>query len=247
MIKENEILSNSKIIGLTLLLEKEKILVLGDLHLGFEESLNNDGILIPRFNYKELEKHLRKVFKKTMKLEKIIIIGDLKHEFGRISEQEWSEVLDLIELLSSKAKELILIQGNHDIILGPITNYRKLKLVEEYFLPEKKLLFLHGHKLEKSENYKKAKTIIIGHEHPAVVLKDGVKREKYKCFLKGKFEGKELIVLPSLNFVSEGTNVLNEKLLSPFLKELNLASFTAWIVMEGKVFYFEKLEDITNN
>ena len=85
------------------------------------------------------------------------------------------------------------------------------------------------------------KTIIIGHEHPAVVITDGVKREKYKCFLRGTYKKKELIVLPSFNFVSMGTDVLHGKLLSPLLT--NIEKFEVFAV-EDKIYPMGKVKDL---
>ena len=48
--------------------------------------------------------------------------------------------------------------------------------------------------------------------------------------------------MPSFNLVIEGTNILKEKLLSPFLKQ-DLKNFHVFIV-EDKIYDFGKLKDI---
>ena len=91
---KEQILPRAKIVDLALHLEEENYLVIADLHLGYEEMLNKQGVLMPRINFRDIKERLeRRVFSKLKKLDKIIINGDLKHEFGTISEQEWSEVL----------------------------------------------------------------------------------------------------------------------------------------------------------
>jgi len=120
-----EIAKGIEIVDLCLYLPAENTLALADLHLGFEEMMNKQGTLMPRLNFAEIKKRLERVFivleqRGAGALEKIIINGDLKHEFGTISEQEWMEVLDIIELLRKKCGKIILVQGNHDNILGPI-------------------------------------------------------------------------------------------------------------------------------
>ena len=62
----------------------------------------------------------------------IIINGDIKHEFGTISEQEWRHTLRLLDFLSRYCDEVILIKGNHDMILGPIAKKRNVKVLEYY-------------------------------------------------------------------------------------------------------------------
>ena len=108
-------------VDLGLWLQKEKILILADFHLGFEEALNRIGVFVPRLQFKDTVKRLEKIFEQV-KPEKIIINGDLKHEFGKISMQEWRDTLKVIDLLSTHCKQIVLVRGNHDTILGPIRN-----------------------------------------------------------------------------------------------------------------------------
>jgi len=250
------ILPNIRIVGLTLYLEKQKILVIADSHIGYEEALNKQGVLIPRLQFKEILRNLEPVFSQV-KPEMIVMLGDIKHEFGTISRQEWRDTLNLLDYLMSKAEKVILIKGNHDTILGPLADKKGLAVRDNFISGG--ILFLHGHKLmdEKSElfkrqksfgpakkdfaDFKKAKTIIIGHEHPAISLRDGPRVEKYKCFLLGKFKKKNLIVMPSFNFVTEGTDVLQENLLSPFIS--NIHNFEAFIVGD-KVYKFGKISKL---
>ncbi|MFA5175907.1 MAG: metallophosphoesterase [Candidatus Nanoarchaeia archaeon] len=221
---------------LFLYLEKEKILILSDLHIGLEEAMNKQGILLPRFQFQELVKRIEKVFK-DLEIKKIIVNGDLKHEFGTISNQEWSQTLKIINILSTKA-ELILVKGNHDTILGPIAEKKDIKVLEYYKVND--IYICHGHKIPENKDFKNSKLVIIGHEHPAISFKERP-TEKFKCFLVGKYKNKTLIVQPSLNLVSEGTNVTKEKLLSPFLKDLK--DFEVFVV-EDKIYKFGKLKNI---
>ena len=83
-----KILDNVYVYDLGLYLKKEKVLILSDLQLGYEEHLNKQGILVPRFQLEDIKKTLEKLLKK-LKPNKVIINGDLKHEFGKISDYEW--------------------------------------------------------------------------------------------------------------------------------------------------------------
>ncbi|MFH1209347.1 MAG: metallophosphoesterase [archaeon] len=224
-----KILKDIEIIDLALYLKKEKILVIGDVHIGYEEALNKQGILIPRFQFNEILKRLDKIFDKV-KPEIIVVNGDLKHEFGTISDQEWRQTLKIIDYLSEKAK-LILIKGNHDTILGPIANKRDIQIRDFYKIGD--IIILHGNKLIKDLG----KIIVIGHEHPAITFKG--RDDKFKCFLKGKYEKSDLIVMPSFTQIVEGSDVLKEKLLSPYLKNIN--NFEVYVV-EDKIYYFGKIK-----
>lgn len=214
-------------------------LILADTHIGYEEALNKQGILVPRTQFEDMAARMEKIFGKLGKrrIENIIVNGDLKHEFGTISEQEWRNTLKFIDLLAKHCKEVILVKGNHDTVLGPIAGKRNIKIVDN--IMTEGTLILHGDKLPEKELLKKAHTIIIGHEHPAVSLREGPRIETYKCFLKGKYKGRNLIVQPSFNILIEGTDILRDEILSPFLKQ-NLDNFGVFAV-EDKIYNFGKL------
>ena len=234
-----EITKGIEIVDLGLFIKKPKILVLSDFHIGYEESLNIRGILIPRTQFKETVKRLEIILEKT-KPKIIVITGDLKHEFGANLGTEWKQVLRLIEFMSKKSK-VILLKGNHDAVLGYILKKSNLKL-QDYF-KIKDAIILHGDNIPKHSDFKRSKMVLIGHEHPAVGLRDKAKIEYFKCFLKGKFKGKDLIVLPSFNLLLAGTNILGQKLLSPFLKH-NIENFKVFVVEENKVYDFGKIKKL---
>ncbi len=225
-----------KIIDLAL--QIDKTLILADFHIGYEEALNKQGIFVPRFQFEDMIKRLEPILAKT-KPETIIINGDLKHEFGTISQTEWKQTLKLLDLLETNCKKIILIKGNHDTILEPIARTRNLEIVENYTIDD--VYICHGDKIPKEI---KAKTIIIAHEHPAITLSTELRAEKYKCFLSGKYNKKTLIVQPSFNLVTEGTDILKERLLSPFLKQ-KLANFKVFVVAD-KVYDFGKIRKLKN-
>ena len=153
-----EISKNIEIVDLALYLKKENILIIADTHIGYEEALNKQGVLIPRFQFKGIIKRLEKIVKNKL-FNKIIINGDIKHEFGTISEQEWRHTLRLLDFLAKYTDEIILIKGNHDTILGPIAKKRNVK-VNYYFIIDDSLI-IHGDKIPKK--LPKCKKIIIGH------------------------------------------------------------------------------------
>lgn len=229
-----EIVKGIKIVDLGLWLKKEKTLVVADLHVGFEEALNKQGFLVPRLAFDDLVKRLGKILEKT-KPKIIIINGDLKHEFGGISEQEWRDALRVIDLVSKFGK-VVLVKGNHDTILGPIAKKKDLEFVEKFEVGD--VCVLHGDKIVET----KKKIIIIGHEHPAVTLEHGGRKEVVKCFLKGKWKRKELIVMPSMNQVTEGTDVISEKRLSPYLQN-DLSNFEVFVIAD-KIYAFGKLKGL---
>ena len=218
--------------------KKEKVLVIGDLHLGYEESLNKSGVLISRKMFEELLKDLDEIFSVVGEVDKIVLLGDVKHDFGEINRQEWSDVIKLFEYLEDRCKDIVIIKGNHDNMLQGIAKQRDIE-VKDYFILEN-MAFLHGDKDFPGIYDKKIKYWIVGHAHPAVKLSDGVKVEKYKCFLSGRYKGKKVIIVPSFFEYSAGSdfreNDLN--LAWPF----NVDKFEVGVVGEDlKVLDFGKL------
>jgi len=247
-----KILPNIEIVGLALY--SYETLVIADVHIGYEEALNKQGILVPRLQFEEMVKRMERIFYvlKNKRIKRIVVNGDLKHEFGTISEQEWRNTLKFLDLLATHCNDIVLVKGNHDTILGPIAKKRNVKVLEHYIInsitknqlkkQNNKILIAHGNKIPNKEVLKEVSTIIIGHEHPAVSLKEGPRIEQFKCFLKGKYKGKNLIVQPSFNSIVEGTDLLRGEILSPFLKQ-NLDNFDVFIV-EDKVYEFGRLRGL---
>jgi len=258
-----------------------KTLILTDFHIGYEEALNKQGLMVPRFQFEEIMKKLDSIFKKlaNKKIEKIIVNGDLKHEFGTISEQEWRNVLKLLDYLGQHCGEIILIKGNHDTILGPIARKRNVEVVGHYLITplikktlknektmkkisinnktqksikinnknnsKNKILVIHGDKIPNKKILEGVSTIIIGHEHPAMPIRHGSRTELFKSYLIGKWKNKNIIAQPSFNLVTEGTDMLKEKILSPFLKG-SLANFK-YIIVADKLYNFGKIKNLLSS
>jgi putative SbcD/Mre11-related phosphoesterase len=200
-------------------IENLNSLVISDLHLGYELALAEQGVFVPQTQLKELLKDLREIFRKV-KAENIIINGDVKHEFGEASQQEWREVKELVEYLRKKVEKIILIRGNHDNYLLNIASKIGIQVFDPYYLA-KGYCFLHGHKKVKLP--KDFHTLIIGHETPSLVLRRGYDKVKVPCLLYGKTKDKKnFICLPAISSWASGTEInlaSKEELLSPILKE----------------------------
>jgi putative SbcD/Mre11-related phosphoesterase len=219
-----------------------KLLAIADLHLGYEEAMNGAGIMLPRSQFNETIEDLDKIFseikKEKKKVEEVVIVGDLKHEFSGLLNQEWGEVLELIELLKKKAHKVIIVKGNHD---NYVANIIKDKAKISNFYIKDVVCFVHGDKPHLECLDKKIKLIIMGHKHPAVTLREGEKSERYKCFLVGEWKGKRVIILPSFFPLVEGSDVFIEDTNLAF--KLNLSKFEVYVVGD-KVYEFGKMRGI---
>ncbi|MBS3074929.1 metallophosphoesterase [Candidatus Pacearchaeota archaeon] len=243
----------------SLLIDK-KILVLSDLHIGYEEYLYRES-LFQRMQLKDILNKLNRIFdflnSRKITIKKIVILGDLKHEFGEISDAEWRETINLLDYLLAKIKskdnreKIILIKGNHDNILGPIARKREIKLKNYYKF--KDICFIHGDKLYK-DCLKDSKILILGHLHPSITLSDEYKREKYKCFLRGKWKNFLVYILPSFSETTFGYDLqlLNEEkhnhgflIIPP--KQLNGFNVIIYNNKENKEYDFGNVKNLLNS
>jgi len=237
-------MENFEFIGKSLYLRKEKILVIADLHIGYEQMLAEQGTVIPRGQFQDMLKDMKLIFerlkKNKEKAEEIVLLGDLKHEFGKISRQEWGEVSRFLDFLFENVEKVVLIKGNHDTILEPIARKEGLEIVKCYV--NGSVCFVHGDKEIKECIDRKIKTIILGHKHPAITLSKGAKKEKYKCFLVGKWKEKKIIILPSFFSLVEGSEVYVKDTNLGF--KFNIKEFEVYIPTEEEVLDFGKVKNI---
>lgn len=230
-------------VGKCLLVEegRKKILVIGDLHLGYEEALNKVGVYVPRRLFQEVVEELESVFRKIGRVNQVMLLGDVKHTFGTVLIQERSDVLKLIDYLAEWASEIVLIKGNHDVVLAPIAQRRGLSVRDFHIIGA--MAFLHGDRDFPEIWKKEVKTWVVGHAHPAIVLDDGVKKEKYKCFLEGNWKRKKIIIVPSFAEHREGTDPRDFALHLAW--NLDVGKFKVRVVGEkGEVLNFGALKDL---
>ncbi len=229
-------------------------LCIADLHLGYEGIMaEHYGIFLPKVQFKEEMENLKILLDAFNRLpEKIILNGDVKHEFSETSYHEFREVSELLAFLEKNFEEVILVKGNHDNFIARITKkFEKVKLVE--FYEEKDFIFFHGHKLVKPTEELREKRAVIAHEHPSIALFSEIgKKEKVPCFLYGKISGFELCVMPAFSTLAQGSelNLLpKEELLSPLLREIDVESLEVILVSKEigikKLGKLERIRKIT--
>lgn len=193
------------------------MIVISDLHLGLEGSLTYEGSYIPKFQLADVLDDLETAVEETG-ASRLLVNGDLKHEFSTTRYSEREEIEEFTEKALELVDEMIVIKGNHDTFLEYLFEEYGIELEEEYL--EEGVLFSHGHESVKREDYE---TLVIGHEHPALVLEDEIgTTEKVDCFLHGKMKnGKNIVVMPAFSKISGGSKVNrvgSKDLLSPVLK-----------------------------
>src|SRR5213595_606447 len=187
------------------LLRPERVLVISDLHLGFEGALAEQGVSIPRFQRRVILERLGKMLDRN-KAEQVVIAGDFKHEFSKNLVDEWVEVKQVLRFLKDRVKP-VLVRGNHDNYLATILGDLNLPLNNRADIGG--YTIVHGH-----EEVSTLHPVIMGHEHPAVKLKDDLGATvSVPAFLVTE----PLLVLPAFSPLALGVDVSSYPYLSPIL------------------------------
>jgi len=193
-----------------LFLREERALVISDLHLGFEGALAEQGVSIPRFQRRVILERLGKMLDRV-KAEQVIVAGDFKHEFSRNLTDEWIEVKQVLRFLRERVTP-VLVRGNHDNYLATILGDLNLPLHDRADVAGHTIV--HGH-----EEVSTLHPIVMGHEHPAVKLKDELGAVvSVPAFLVTD----ALIVLPAFSPLALGVDVSSYPYLSPILNRQSI-------------------------
>jgi hypothetical protein len=215
-----------------LLIEKESILVVGDLHIGIAYKLYKQGINIPD-QLKDIEKRLLVLIKKS-KTKKLVLLGDVKHEVPGIN---YPEIYDLPKFLRrlSERVELHICKGNHDTHMEKIVP-KEINFHQSGGFRIKDYFFYHGHEWPLVQ-FLECNHLILSHVHPVFEFKDkfgyrvskpvwlkaNVDKETFNERYKTKEKGKlEIIVVPSFNKLLGGypINKINQQMdtISPIFR-----------------------------
>ncbi len=221
-------------------------IVISDLHLGYEGMMARNGVLSPKINLLRIKKTISKALDATG-ANRVIVDGDIKNEFSKVEMEEFNELYDFITYVKSTGAELVLIKGNHDNFVERYGNAFGLKIYrQEAAFGE--YLFFHGEEMPGSSA--SIKTLVMGHEHPAIgVYNKSERKEKLKCFLYGKYMRYNLLVLPAMNYFSTGTEVNMEpkgNLLAPIFRKLDVDSMRAIAIGYGSTEDFGKVGRLRN-
>lgn len=227
-----------------ILLEKEGFLIAADLHIGLEDEVEEKGIHIPTPILPTIIKHIITPAK-NLGCKGVILLGDIKHEFGLVTEPEWFGVKKLISSIRENNLTVEVVRGNHDNYIIKVLKELKVPL-HEIYLEVSGIILTHGHKM--LEN-KLLKEVILGHEHPAIALKDDVGvRHKFKALIHLKTKSGRYIILPSVSPLAYGSDfneVPADKMLSPILRILDLSEAEPYVIEAGVATKrFPKIKDL---
>ena len=147
--------------------DSKRILVVADLHIGWEAALAEKGIHVPSQTPKILTRMLHLI--KSCGPTGLIFLGDVKHAIARVKTEEWRDVPDFFETLGEKVPDIQIVPGNHD------GNLMALLPTGVDVLPTKGVVvgdvgLFHGHAWPAPELLE-CQTLIMGHVHPVVAFR----------------------------------------------------------------------------
>ncbi len=148
--------------------ELENVLVVSDLHIGWEVALAEEGIHLPSQTEK-LSARLQKLIA-SEKPDRLIVLGDVKHTVAKIELEEWRDVPSFFEETSRLVPRVQVVPGNHDGNLEAL-----LPETVEVLSPHGVVLgdvgLFHGHTWPDAKMLG-CNTLVAGHVHPMVVFED---------------------------------------------------------------------------
>jgi putative SbcD/Mre11-related phosphoesterase len=194
----------------------------GDLHIGLEHEMRMNGVFVPS-QTKRMEKDLLEL---AAGHDTLVILGDVKHMVPGSSRQEYREVPQFFRSLLDAYSSVEIVRGNHDTNLeamlpdGVIVHPASGTVMEDVGL-------VHGHTWP-SEEVMSQRTLVIAHNHPAIMFEDGLNTNTIeRCWVRAKFKvtrtdryqrvPNELIMVPSMNLSLRGSpvNFENPRMLGP--------------------------------
>jgi putative SbcD/Mre11-related phosphoesterase len=146
------------------------VLVAGDLHLGLERRMAEEGWHVPSSTESIVSRLLALV--RSQGVDAMVLAGDIKESLYVASRQEEAELPKAIGRLADSVGEIHLVKGNHDGDIEAWVPYRKNLTVHGGAgarLGE--LGVCHGHTWP-SKEVVEAKVMVMGHNHPSVEFRD---------------------------------------------------------------------------
>lgn len=144
-----------------------RVLVATDLHIGIEHQLWLGGASVPS----QTDKMLRDLRFRVEEIspDRLILLGDVKHNLPWTSFQEKSEVPSFLKSLSKVAR-VDLVIGNHDIGISDLAP-PEIDIHPATGLVLDNVGYFHGHTWPDPEVFE-AEALVASHLHPAVRLAD---------------------------------------------------------------------------
>jgi putative SbcD/Mre11-related phosphoesterase len=202
---------------------KETALCVGDLHIGIETDMRFRGIVVPSQTHR-MEQELNDL---ADGVDRLVIIGDVKHQVPGSTRQEHVEVPRFFNSLLNYYPRIDLVKGNHDANIERMLPSR-VTVHDQGGMVLGDVGFVHGHVWPSTE-VMRCRLLVMGHNHPAVIFEDGLHHNHVeRCWVRCRFRGgggryasvpEEAIMIPAFNRSLGGgpVNLEGPHMLGPLL------------------------------
>jgi len=198
-------------------------IIIADLHIGVEGHLGSKGFHLPsRTNV--MKEDLLDIADDASRL---IVLGDVKDSVPGSNKQEYREIPDFFQAMLEHFNVVDVVIGNHDTqIEGFLPKHVNIHPASGLRIGG--IGMVHGHTWP-SPDVMASEMLIIAHNHPTVMLMDGMgRRATEPCWFRAPFREsvanyiehpKEMIMMPSFNRLLGGApvNVTEERFLGPLV------------------------------
>lgn len=201
-------------------LEEWRTLAVADLHLGYAWAHRAEGNLLPVDTGEDTTERLLRLIEKYKPAE-LVLLGDIVHRAVDVpalhSELRW------MALNVGERSRLRLIGGNHDRELAKTLFTAGIVLEVDDSAIVGPHLLLHGDEADEqaaearfNEHVTLGGRVILGHEHPAFGISDGVASHvKCPCFVSGA----NFLVLPAFSRWAAGGDIRSYRFMSPYARQ----------------------------
>ncbi len=146
----------------------ERVMVISDLHIGWEVALAQEGVHVPSQSGRLLDK-LKSILG-SEKPDRLVVLGDVKHTVSKIGVEEWRDVPWFFEEAIKSVPRVQVVPGNHDGDLEAL-----LPESVELLSPRGTVIggvgLFHGHTWPDVKMLG-CTTLVAGHVHPVVAFSD---------------------------------------------------------------------------
>jgi hypothetical protein len=197
-------------------------IVIADLHIGVESHLGKKGFHLP-----SRTAVMRDVLLGIRDANRLVVLGDVKDSVPGSSKQEYHEIPEFFQSMLEHFDIVDVVVGNHDTQIEEfLPKHVNVHAASGMRLGDAGLI--HGH-MRPSDDVMSSKTLIMAHNHPTVMFKDGIgKRTTEPCWFRAKFTDAEsnylerpddMIMIPAFNRLLGGSpvNVTGEGFLGPLM------------------------------
>jgi putative SbcD/Mre11-related phosphoesterase len=231
-----------------LFFKNKKILVIADLHIGIDSELINYGIFQTDHTQKMI-KHFLSICEKQ-KPNKIILLGDIKHNIPNTSYYERKDVKKFLEQIKNIAS-IHIIPGNHDGFIEKLSP-PNIKIHSSKGFIIENIGFIHGHRWPSNE-IMSCKQIIMAHTHPCILFKDRLNHKTYEpCWIKTKCiqtkikekypdsKDPSILIIPTFNKLCGGTSINKDKMIGPLGKIIDIENAEIYLLDGTNIGSLEK-------